>query len=90
MASIMKQAMSYLGLGPDDSYASPSERPAPGEMAMTDLASGRSSPQRCDGDRTTYGLGWRATGRRCRSPHRGSASATVDSTAVRADAANVR
>ncbi|WP_428119466.1 cell division protein SepF [Candidatus Poriferisodalis sp.] len=39
MASIMKQAMNYLGLGPDDSYASPSERPAPAEMAMTDLAS---------------------------------------------------
>ena len=38
MASIMKQAMSYLGLGPDDSYASPSERPAPGEMAMAESA----------------------------------------------------
>ena len=39
MASIMKQAMSYLGLGPDDSYASPSERHAPGEIAIAELAS---------------------------------------------------
>ena len=38
MASMMKQAMSYLGLGPDDSYASPSERPAPGEMSMAESA----------------------------------------------------
>lgn len=32
MASFMKQAMSYLGLGPDDSYAPPPERAMPGEM----------------------------------------------------------
>lgn len=32
MASFMKQAMSYLGLGPDDSYASPPERAMPGDM----------------------------------------------------------
>ena len=32
MASFMKQAMSYLGLGPDDSYAPPAERAVPGEL----------------------------------------------------------
>ena len=32
MASFMKQAMSYLGLGPDDSYAQPAERAMPGDM----------------------------------------------------------
>ncbi len=32
MASFMKQAMSYLGLGPDDSYAPPPERAMPGDM----------------------------------------------------------
>jgi cell division inhibitor SepF len=32
MASFMKQAMSYLGLGPDDSYAPPAERAMPGDL----------------------------------------------------------
>lgn len=32
MASFMKQAMSYLGLGPDDSYVPPPERAMPGDM----------------------------------------------------------
>lgn len=32
MASFMKQAMSYLGLGPDDSYAPPAERAMPGDV----------------------------------------------------------
>ena len=31
MASFMKQAMSYLGLGPEDSYAPPPERVTPGD-----------------------------------------------------------
>lgn len=31
MTSFMKQAMSYLGLGPDDSYAPPPERAMPGD-----------------------------------------------------------
>ena len=31
MASFMKHAMSYLGLGPDDSYAPPPERAIPGD-----------------------------------------------------------
>lgn len=43
MASIMKQAMSYLGLGPDDSYAAPAERYAPGEVAMPAPSSEMSS-----------------------------------------------
>lgn len=36
MASFMKQAMSYLGLGPDDSYAPPADRALPGELPVTD------------------------------------------------------
>lgn len=36
MASFMKQAMSYLGLGPDDSYAPPTERAHPGDMPTAD------------------------------------------------------
>ena len=32
MASFMRQAMNYLGLGPDDSYAPPAERAVPGEL----------------------------------------------------------
>ena len=36
MASFMKQAMSYLGLGPDDSYALPAERGMPGELPVAD------------------------------------------------------
>lgn len=36
MASFMKQAMSYLGLGPDDSYAPPAERAMPGDLPVSD------------------------------------------------------
>lgn len=36
MASFMKQAMSYLGLGPDDSYAPSVERARPGDMPATE------------------------------------------------------
>ncbi|MCY4515632.1 MAG: cell division protein SepF [Acidimicrobiaceae bacterium] len=36
MASFMKQAMSYLGLGPDDSYAPPVERAVPGDLPAAD------------------------------------------------------
>ena len=36
MASFMKQAMSYLGLGPDDSYAPPADRALPGELPVTE------------------------------------------------------
>lgn len=39
MASFMKQAMSYLGLGPDDSYGPPAERAMPGELPVTDAPS---------------------------------------------------
>ena len=36
MASFMKQAMSYLGLGPDDSYAPVAERAVPGDLPVAD------------------------------------------------------
>ena len=36
MASFMKQAMSYLGLGPDDSYAPPMERAVPSEVSASE------------------------------------------------------
>ena len=36
MASFMKQAMNYLGLGPDDGYAPPPERAVPGDMPAAD------------------------------------------------------
>lgn len=39
MASFMKQAMSYLGLGPDDSYAPSTERAMPGELPVADAYS---------------------------------------------------
>lgn len=39
MASFMKQAMSYLGLGPDDTYAPPTDRAMPGELPATDAYS---------------------------------------------------
>ena len=41
MASFMKQAMSYLGLGPDDSYAPPPERAMPGEMPTAEAFADR-------------------------------------------------
>lgn len=42
MASFMKQAMSYLGLGPDDSYAPPPERAMPGDLPAAEAFAGQS------------------------------------------------
>ena len=39
MASFMRQAISYLGLGPDDSYAAPAESTMPGQLPATDAYS---------------------------------------------------
>lgn len=39
MASFMKQAMSYLGLGPDDSYGPSAERAMPGELSVSEAHS---------------------------------------------------
>ena len=36
MASFMKQAISYLGLGPDDSYAQQADRAVPSEVPVAD------------------------------------------------------
>ena len=43
MASFMKQAMSYLGLGPDDSYAPPAERAVPGDLPASDAFADQTS-----------------------------------------------
>lgn len=43
MASFMKQAMSYLGLGPDDSYAPPAERSMPGDMPAAEAMVGQAT-----------------------------------------------
>ena len=41
MASFMKQAMSYLGLGPDDSYAPPADRAMPPNAPVAEAHANR-------------------------------------------------